>query len=298
MTLPAAPKFEKKVHHVVPQFWQKRFSAPGDPGPYYLNVSTGQAINAEGPGDKMSGLYSNIIFDEFYRPSDALEDDLSTLESKVVAGLDRLIATAEMDRNARVDIAMLLAIQACRYPERFASRLDLGKYLAIALVDYKTCPNATVLNGALRSTGMLPGASITDEEFERLKGVPEGDLVAELDAILDFHGYEAHFNPSLIIAAAHQVASHLLGLEWTLLNSSAPAFILSDRPVPSKFGYGFSVGLSASYALRLSMPAVPVTDATIYPRLAAQGEIDQTNSEVRSRATELICGPGAWVHKL
>jgi len=182
--------------------------------------------------------------------------------------------------------------------EKFIARLDLGKYLAIALADYRVYPNAVTLNRALRETGMLPGANITQPEFVRLQAVQESRLATELEAILALHGYEAHFNPGLIIAAAGRVASHLLGLEWTLLYSSKPAFILSDRPVPSQIGYSFSIGLSASYALKLSMPTTPVMDVTIYPRSATKTEVDQINAEVRSRARQLICGPGAWVHQL
>jgi hypothetical protein len=298
MRLPPAPKFEKRIHHVVPQFWQKRFKAPGDPGPYYLNLETDHVLPPQGPGEKMAEEYNNIIFDEFFRPSDALEDNLSALERKMADGLDRLIATGEIDKNARVDIAMLMAVQACRYPEKFVDRLDLGKYLAIALADLRACPDAITLNRALRETGILPGANIAQSEFIRLQAVQDSQLAVELEAILALHGYEAYFNPSLIIAAADQVASHLLGLEWTLLHSSKPAFILSDRPVPLQIGYCFSIGLSASYALKLNMPTVPVTDSKIYPRSATKTETNLINAEVRSRARQLICGPGAWLQQL
>lgn len=297
MTLPPIPKFEKKHHHIVPVLWQKRFKAPGDPGPYYLNVKTGQQLPPQGPGNKMSEEYVNIIFDDFFRPSDALEDHLGTLETKMVAGLDRCIATSELDDDARVDVAMLMAVQACRYPENFQSRLDLGKYLAIALADYKSCPNAVALNRVLQTNGILSGARITQEEFARLQSKQESELATELESILTAHGYEAHFNPELVIAAAPRVANHLLGLKWTLLHSPTPSFILSDRPVPSKIEYGFSIGLSASYALKLNKPVFPVMDGTISAQQATPSDIADINAEVKSRAQQLICGPGAWVHQ-
>lgn len=245
MNLPPTPKFVKKHHHIVPVLWQKRFKAPGDPGPYYLNVKTGERLPPQGPGNKMSEEYANIEFDDFFRPSDALEDHLGTLETKMVAGLDRCIATGELDGDARVDVAMLMAVQACRYPENFQSRLDLGKYLAIGLTDYKSCPDAVALNRALQTNGILSGARITQEEFVRLQTAQESQLSTELESILTAHGYEAHFNPKLVIAAADRVANHLLGLEWTLLHSPTPGFILSDRPVPSTIEYSFSIGLSS-----------------------------------------------------
>lgn len=298
MDLPPKPKFEKVNHHVVPGLWQRRFAAPGDPGPYYLNVKTGQTLNAQGPGEKMSEQYVNIVFDEFYRPSDAFEDRLSKLEAKIVRGLDSLLVTGVMNDSARVDIAMLLALQSCRYPERFSELLDYGKYLAVALTDYRSSPSATVLNGTLRSTDMLAGASLTEAEFNRLQAAREQDLTDELSHILQLHGYEAHFNANLIINAAQQVAGHLLGLHWKLLHSTTPKFILSDRPVPSPTLYSFSVGLSASYGLILSMPETPVTDGQILPQPATQSDIETINRDVRARAQEWICGPGSWVHQL
>jgi hypothetical protein len=111
------PKFEKVNHHVVPAFWQRRFSSESDPGPYYLNVLSGQKLSAQEPGEKMSEVYANIIIDEFYQPSDGLEDRLSGFDSKFVKGLDNLIETGVLSEEARGDIAVFLAIQAARYPE-------------------------------------------------------------------------------------------------------------------------------------------------------------------------------------
>jgi hypothetical protein len=155
-TFTRAPKFEKRMHHVVPAAWQRKFASPGDPGPYYRNVITGQTLSAQGPGHKMAEEYANIVFDEHFRPSDKLEDDLSTKETKAIQGLSRTIATSVIDSDARIDIAYLLAIQASRYPELFESRLDLGRYLAIALTDYSSCEGNEALNAAL-----LPRARAT-----------------------------------------------------------------------------------------------------------------------------------------
>ena len=297
MSLPPEPKFEKSVHHVVPVFWQRRFAGQGDPGPYYKNVLTNRGLNAQGPGSKMAEEYANIGFDDFFRPSDDLENQLSKLETIFVRGLDTLIKNGEITDSSRVDIAMLLAVQACRYPDFFQSRLDLGKYLAIALVDFRSCPDVQSLNQAFASTGMLPGAKLNGDDFNRLQAADADDLVGELEAILNAHGYESHFNPDLIIAASMPLAGHFLGLDWKLLHATSPGFILSDRPVPAQTGYGFSVGLSASYGLTLSKPAQPVMEGTIAAHVATQSEIDAVNTEVRSRAQEWICGPGNWVHQ-
>lgn len=296
MSLPPKPKFEKVNHHVVPVFWQRRFGLQGNPGPYYFNVLRRQALQPQGPGEKMSETYGNIVFDDFFRPSDELEDLLSTYEAKIAQGLDRIIATSAMDNASRGDIAMMLALQASRYPENFATRMDLGKYLAIAIVDGQFEGSATAFNRQLQSSGMLPGARIDEAEFERLKSASSSDLENELNEILELHGYEAHFNPSLIIAAANQVAEHLLALQWKLVYAPS-AFLLSDRPVPVPMGINFSVGLSASYGLLITRPVVPITDDVITSQPATQSEIQKINDEVRRRAKEWICGPGNWVHQ-
>jgi hypothetical protein len=298
MSIPVAPKFDKKHHHVVPKLWQKRFADPGQDGPYYLNVVTGQKLPAQGPGDKMSEEYANIVFDEHFRASDELEDRFSKIEGLVVTGLDRIIKSGVMDRDARVDIAMLIAAQVCRYPDRFVTRLDLAKYLAIALNNYRSCPNEHALNRALQATGALPGARLTASDFALLNSATAAQLETEMDEILKLHGYEAHFNPSLILAAAEPVACHLLGLEWTLLHSQTPAFILSDRPVPDPTGCDFSIGLSAHYGLKLSYPTTSVTDSTIHPSSASASQVSAVNTEVRSRAKVWVCGPTAEVHKM
>jgi len=245
----------------------------------------------------MSEKIANIVFDQFFRPSDQLEDRLEKLETKAARGLEALNATGEIGGDARVDIAMLLAVQACRYPERFADRLDLGKYLAIAIGDVYAYQDANALNRALRTNGMLPGASLTEEEFVLLRQSSQDNLVSQLDIILNSYGYENFFNPGLIIDAAPQVCLHLLALEWNLLFSPTPAFILSDRPVPTSIYYGFSVGLTASYGLVLSKATREVTDDVICARQAEEVKIQEINNEVKSRAHEWICGPGEWVHK-
>ncbi|BAQ45829.1 DUF4238 domain-containing protein [Methylobacterium aquaticum] len=298
MAIAPKPKFEKKDHHVVPKLWQKRFKAVGDVGPYYLNIITGEKLGPVGPGVKMSEVYVNIVFDEYFRPSDELEDSIAKIEDKAVEGLDYLIANGEIDDKSRCDIAMLLALQACRYPERFADRMELGKYLAIALKDFKNLSNVSELNSAIAQTGMLPGASFTEAEFARLKGADEASVSHELDDILALHGYEAHYNPGLIISATTTVASHLLALEWKLVHSPTPAFILSDRPVPMQVGYGFFVGLTASYGLKITKPVETVATGKICSQEASEPEIDEINAQVRGRAQTLICGPGAWVHEL
>ena len=293
-----SPRFRKYNHHVVPASWQRRFASTADPGPYYKNVVTGACLPAQGPGQKMAEEYVNTVFDEFFRPSDALEDRLSTIETKAIPALDRTLSQSVMDPDARAALAYFLAIQACRYPDLFQERLDHGRFLGIALLDFAVYKDVDAVNEALKSTGLLPGAAITQREFDQLKRTPASDLDRELEYVLRLHGYEVDFNPELILDGAIVAAEHLLALHWRLVESPASAFILSDRPVPRRINYGFSVGLGARFALQITKPHAPVDELPIRAVPATPEDIRAINSEVRSRAREWICGGGTWVHAL
>ena len=295
MSLLPQPKFHKRIHHVVPVFWQNAFGAAGEVGPFYKNIKTGVNFKPQGPGRKMASELVNIVFDKFFRPSDKLEDMLANIETKAGEGLSRLINTQNFDDESRADVAMLLAVQACRYPEYYATRLDLGKYLAIALGDFRKYLDADSVNRELNKLG-IP-VSIEPNDFKNLSNLTEKGFKDELDQLLGFHGYEADFNPELVLAGALRIAEHLLALRWTLLSAAQPKFILSDHPVPEHVGLGFSVGLSGSLGLILE-DAGSADVSFVEVRTASEPEIEKVNAEVRGRAVEWICGPGTFVHQL
>lgn len=294
MPIPTPPKFEKKIHHVVPASWQRLFAAPGAPGPCYLNIVTGQRLPAQGPGDKMAEPYANIVFDAFFRPSDKLEDDLGAKESKAIPELVRACSQGVLDRSARASIAYLLALQATRYPELYPSRLDHGKYLAVALSDLRSLPDFPAVNANLQKA--FPGAAITRQEFEDLKGLPAAEMQRQVEGILHLHGYEEEFNPELVMAATLTIAGHLLAFEWQLVESPTMDFVLSDRPVPNRILHGYGVALSARYGLLIKYPTQPVDEQPIPARPATPQEVRQINSEVRARAREWVCGAGPGVY--
>ncbi len=295
---PPAPRFTKIEHHVVPKGWQRRFANPGQPGPFYKNVKTGECLPAQGPGDKMAERYANILFDAYHRPSDRIEDVLSARETIAMAAIDRVRTTAVIDPLARVDLSYFLALQACRYPEEFSRRLDLGRYLAIGIRDCAQAGNATELNRCLQESGLLPGAHFTEAEAQRLASTPADQLEGQLTAVLEAHGYEAFYNPELVLAGALPVAELLLGFGWTLLRAPVPGFIISDRPMPKRIEGAFAVPLASEFAIRFHLPDAPVNDGPIASTPAQPNDIQEINAEVRARALEWICGPTSAVHSL
>ena len=246
----------------------------------------------------MSEEYGYIVFDEYFRPSDALEDQLSDIETKTSRGISRATSESLIDTDARCDIAYLFATLACRYPDLFERRLDLARYLAIALCSSSDHSDANALNLSLHAFGILPGASISDSDVQRLRSTPKAALDTELDKILSAYGYEHFFNPELIFSGALQIASPLLALQWEFVYSNDPPFILSDRPVPIQIGHEFKVGLSACFALLLSKPIGSIDEQPLRARSATRTVVDEINADVRARAREWICGPGDWVHGL
>jgi Protein of unknown function (DUF4238) len=265
-----APKFDKRVHHVVPQAWQRRFfpmMAGGERATagYYKDLTSGRVFGPVGPGIKMSEDYANIVFDEHFRPSDALEDELSVIESKAIPVLDRVVQSRSIGPNERIDLAALLALQALRYPQLFPRRLDLARFFAVALGEATRFPSVQDFNRWLEADG-LRGAPLSQGDFQALVRSLTDTRAATIDALLQTHGYEAYFNPNLIVGAetVMRVAEHILALDWQLVEAARPSFVLSDTPMPTgDLRHSFCVGLSDRFGLRTAYPATPIGDDTV-----------------------------------
>ena len=53
----------------------------------------------------MSEEYVNIVFDNYFRPSDALEDRLANYEGREMKALDGAISAARIESCDKVDLA-------------------------------------------------------------------------------------------------------------------------------------------------------------------------------------------------
>lgn len=70
------PKFEKHNHHFVPRFWQKHFCGPGG---RLFKTKRGRYVQAS-LADTMTSDWTYLAFDEGWRPTDEVEDQLSQWE--------------------------------------------------------------------------------------------------------------------------------------------------------------------------------------------------------------------------
>lgn len=259
---------------------------------YYKDLTSGKVFGPVGPGIKMSEDYANIVFDEHFRPSDALENRLAVMESKAIPALDRIVQIRRVGPEERMDLAVLLALQALRYPQLFPTRLDLARFFAVALGEATRFPSAQDFNRWLESNG-LRGAPLSQEDFRALVSSTTDNRAATIDALLQAHGYEADFNPNLVIDAVLKVAEHITALDLQLIEAPVPSFILSDTPMPTRdLGHSFCVGLTDRFGLRTAYPETPVQDDTVVvARPADAQEIMAINAEVKARAVRFLCGP-------
>jgi Protein of unknown function (DUF4238) len=227
-----------------------------------------------------------------FRPSDTLEDRLSFIETRAIPALDRIVRNQRIEPDDRVDIAMLLGLQAARYPQLYEERLDLGRLFAVALGDAKNFQDAQTFNGYLDTNG-LKGAPLTEEDFGQLTNSEDDRRQSTIDALLKAHGYEHFFNPDLVIDSAGIMAEHILSLEWHLIEAGSPSFVLCDTPMPtSDLGHSFRVSLTDCFALQATYPATPVReDTVVIAHPGTPSEISAVNMDLRARTLRYLCGP-------
>ena len=172
------------------------------------------------------------------------------------------------------------------------TRLDLARFFAVALGEATRFPSVQDFNRWLESNG-LRGAPLSQDDFQALVSSPADKRAATIDALLQAHGYESYFNPSLVIGAVLKVAEHISALDWQLVEAPTPSFVLSDTPMPTRdLGHSFCVGLTDRFGLRTAYPVTPVRDDTIVvARPADAQEIVAINAEVTARAVRFLCGP-------
>jgi hypothetical protein len=294
-----APKFEKKIHHIVPQGWQRRFFSRGADGAigrtgYYMDVRKGLIVGPIGPGEKMSEEWANIVFDEHFNPSDAVEDWCSHLEDYSLTLIDRIAASRAIAVAQRLDVARWLALQSLRYPNLYQPRLDLGRCYAIAVGEAHRFSNLHAFNEYLAMQDVPSNCYPTEAEFAHIRDLPAEIRQRTIDEVLVGHGYEWFLNVRDVLIGAAPLGNGLASFGWDLLEANGPWFILSDRPVPDRFTAPFATALTYDVAVRI-VPAVSAPPADLRARTATVQEIVQINAEVRSRAQQWICGPDPFL---
>ena len=292
--LGARPAKAKVLHHVVPKAWQRLFASQVFPDrPYYFDLLSGRASGPEGPGNKMAQDYANAVFDGRGFQIDDLEDRFGREETRLFPKLKAVLGSGRIDPVQRQSVAEFVAMQCCRYPDLFEPRLDRGRETAIELAAAHSASSfAEFENIICAAVPGLPRATLTTDDYARLKAADSEQLDKELDDIVYGHlGRIDGLNPMSMLDAIPEVANRLAAAKWELISAlPQDAFVLSDRPVPDTFSTPFSVALGPRLALLVWVGTPSAPGVVVASVQATSTEAKAINDEARGRAKRWLCG--------
>jgi hypothetical protein len=211
------------------------------------------------------------IFDDQWRPSDALEDAFSVDEGFDDQLLKRLDAPGYVPTAGdEAQLCALLGSQASRHPDDHTLEAfqDLCAQYGISPSDAR-------------------------DYYATLKAHTKEQLAAELADMLQLSPQSPQLPVQDAIMAAPHIEAAIAGMQLCLIDAILPlAFVLGDTPIPqSDLGLGFSVPLSKSLAV-IATPAGP-TKSPMTRRMATQREVDAINRTQFDNALDTVVGPSA-----
>lgn len=280
-------KFEKKNHHYVPQFWQRGFRASNG----HLYARIGETVEVVSTKTTMQVDWLYTIFDNQWRPSDALEDAFSAIEGHDAQLLQRLHSPGYITTtNDEAQLCALLGLQASRHPDV----LQRGHNLSREFGELLAGVHAHSVEDFLGLVGRY-GIDPTDGHnlFVSLTSRTKEQLAVELADMLQLSPQSAQLPLQDAIRAAPNITTVIADMQLCLLDAMPPsAFVLGDTPISqSDLGLGFSVPLSQTLAV-LATPAGP-TRSPMTRRAATQHEMDRINRTQFENAFDTVIGPSA-----
>jgi len=286
-SFPAAPppKSEKRNQHYVPRWWLRQFAA--DDGS--LHALRGERTSVVGVGKIMNGDWIYNLVDEWWRPSDELEDALGPVENAASVAFQNLASAAADPEDWEVAISFI-AICVCRHPETMERMHVLGKEYGLFLGtvdDFQT--EADFRAAALQRFGADPG----DGAYDALVAAPAEDREGAILSLIDMPPYDPRLPQTDALRAAGLIEGALTRMDRRLLRAPpGETFVFGDRPFPARdLTLGFTIPLSRSIALEFSVckrvtPALTETQATPM-------EVQTVNDAQAGRAKTLIVGADA-----
>ncbi|HEV7254144.1 MAG TPA: DUF4238 domain-containing protein, partial [Mesorhizobium sp.] len=265
------PKFDKRNHHYIPQFWLRGFRD----SKRQLFARIGNDIRVVSPAKMMQIDWLYTLFDDQWRPSDALEDALSGAEAHQAQLLKRLQAPGYIPTvEDKAQLCAFLGLQSSRHPDVLRRGLSLAREFATLLagVHGHSAEEFLALVGRYgihRSEG--------EYLYERAASRSKEQLAGELADVLALSPQSPHLPVQDAIRAAPQIEAAIANMQLCLLDATPPsAFVLGDTPIPqSDLGQGFSVPLSRSLAVIACPAKSEKRDMT--QREATQTEVDAIN---------------------
>lgn len=261
--LPPAPPFDpnvKKNQHYVPRLWQKRF-ANGSGTVFGRYHTTADPIRDKKPGfagkarqvsvdNTMADDWIYTVFDNWWRPSNSLEDAISKDEARIAHVFDQITVSAtQITADLRRDFCLAIGFAACRTPEIMARGHRRAKALASIFADIHSYSEKSSYLATIQTQF---GVVLSDAEYEKIHARTREELTRESEWIHGLSPQDPNLPQQIALTGADIVARIIEGMELTLLEAiEPPYFVLGDTPLPdADLGLGFVVPISSKIALK------------------------------------------------
>ena len=135
----------------------------------------------------MSEDWVYTIFDEWWRPSDALEDGLSVIEgdaSRLFRKIESFGPASDADWTA---LLWFIALTACRHPKTMGRGHTMSKEVGVFLMDIQQHSDAENFAASFKSRF---GSRPSDDMYAILSKLPHEMLKGTILHLIDLHAYD------------------------------------------------------------------------------------------------------------
>lgn len=288
MATPIPPKFAKRRHHFVPQFWLRGFRGQNE----ILWKRREGAVSQAALANTMAEDWLYTIFDDWWRPSDALEDAFSEFERAASLAVEAFHKHRGLpDEEHWIVLLMFLALTATRHPDTMLRGNAQAKSLTWMIADVHSFADREAFNAAIKDTF---GPGFPAEAYEMLRSISAEELFKQAEQIDGLSPHDPRLPQQDAVRATMIIARAIGAMDLDILDApSGSSFVLGDRPLPLKnLGHGFSVPLSQRLAICARPPAA-LGAATQHRKVATPLEVAQINSEQAKRSKSVVIGPDA-----
>ncbi|MEJ1119770.1 DUF4238 domain-containing protein [Phyllobacterium sp. CCNWLW109] len=290
------PKFEKQNQHYVPRFWQKHFR---DPNGHLFKTERGHYVQAS-VADTMTSDWTYLDFDEGWRPTDGVENQLSQWEGHASKLIKRSLPTNTVLNDSDWDsLCAWLGISTSRHPNVLKRHRLLTSAFTLELATAHDYQDLNAFNNHLQQKS---GARIDEEEFRYLLTLTQEAILATAEHVEAMSPYDPLMPQTDALLARFPVAQTIRKMDLRLIDiPSGSDFVLGSNPLPNKdLSHGFSVPLSKDVALLCTPPKNADAPARLRSSATPQ-EVQQVNLEQIARSEEAIASSMAtlkyWVEK-
>jgi len=291
------PKFEKRNHHFVPQFWQRHFRGEDR---RLFKTSRGRIVVAS-TKSTMSADYIYLAFDNGWRATDIVEDTLSRWEataSNLISGI--LPAHKWISERDWASLCIWMGISTSRHPNVLSRYKPVVSGFALELATARDFSDYNAFRDHLE---MKFGSAVSEEEYDLILTKSPDDLFAEVEDIDAMSQYDPNLPQTDALLSHYPVAQCMQVMDLTLIDA-APGddFILGDNPLPNvDLGLGFTVPLSRHVALVAKTSKSPLNPIRMRQAATAR-DVDKVNEEQAQRSKQAIASSKIflkkWIDKL